>query len=400
MQGRGETVPSVPEETALVESDAEPITEQLGDESHVPEAKEDSPPKDESVRDTVIRSLKELQGKKDDGDQSASGESKEAQVVRTEDGKFAKKAPEQQQQIEDLDPDLSPPERLKTAEKQMFNNLPKGLKRAFNRSIKDLEGAATQKFQEIAREKEEVRSIRDAVMPYAQKWGSQGFTIPQGVAALAAAQDKLTNEETKLPTFYELAKDIGVPQDILESIEAHIAGVSEQREVSNTILNHPEFKRLQERQNALELELEQARSQEAIKPIVAQFQAVQQEIDPASGQLKYPELQDDTYLQSLKPRVTEIVRNEPQISFDAALRKAADENRSRLFGSSFQPTSRLPASQTRTQNTNTRAHTAAVSVRGRSAPAISPIYGAEPPPEALANPRATVEWALNSLRRG
>lgn len=393
-EGR-ETVPGVREEAEVTPDETSTIESTPTDspEIEAPTKEEAPDEKNESARDTVLKELKKLQEGDVNGDKEEG--SQEEKVVRGKDGKFTKPAPVEPV-IDDLDPDLQAPERLKAHEKQLFNNLPKGLKRAFSRSVKDLEGGFTKERQDFSRERDEVRSIRDAVMPYASKWGAAGHTVPAAIAALAAAQEKLTTPETKLQTYFELGRDIGVPENVLATLGEHLKGTGQQvTQAPPAISTDPEFKKLQQNYNELKSYVDMQRA----SPAVQEINAVQQEIDQASGKLRYPELKDDMYLQSLKSRVSELVGTEPGLSLGDALRRAADERREQLGFSGYSTTpiqTRLPAATA----PNTRANTAAVSVRGRSAPSISPIHGAEPPPEALRSARATVEWALQQQRRG
>ncbi|CAB4203024.1 hypothetical protein UFOVP1365_16 [uncultured Caudovirales phage] len=351
--------------------------------------------KEESVRDTVIRSLKELQAGNDNGDKEESSEESETKVVRGKDGKFAKPTLQAETPLTDPeDPELLPPERLKPEAKKLFQNLPVGIKKELHRTVKDLEAGFTRTQQELARERESVRGVHEAIQPYLSKWGASGHSATSAIAALASAQEKLTNPETSLQTYYGLGKDLGIPEDVLTVLGNHIQGGGQKPAPATIDLDqHPKFQELQGKYDHVQSYIRQ----QEMAPVVQELTAVQQEIDPASGKLKYPELQDDDYFQSLRPRVLELVEIEPGKTIADHLRQAADEKKAKLFPSYF--------SQAQTQTRppvaiNNRARSAAISVRGRSSPSISPIHGSEPPSDALKDSKATVAWALQQLRRG
>jgi hypothetical protein len=386
------------DEVATESADLNPVT-QGSDSIEQPTTTEDTHVKEESVRDTVIRSLKELQAGNDNGNQEESSTQGETKVARGKDGKFAKPAPVTETPLTDPeDPELSPPERLKPEAKKLFQNLPIGLKKELHRTVKDLEAGFTRNQQrvqqELAQERESVRGVHEAIQPYLSKWGASGHSATSAIAALASAQEKLTNPETSLQTYYGLGKDLGIPEDVLTVLANHIQGGGQKAAPATIDLDqHPKFQELQGKYDHVQSYIRQ----QEMAPVVQELTAVQQEIDPASGKLKYPELQDDDYFQSLRPRVLELVEIEPGKTLSDHLRQAADEKKARLFPGYFnhaQTQTRPPVAM------NTRARSAAISVRGRSSPSISPIHGSEPPPEALKDAKATVAWALQQLRRG
>jgi hypothetical protein len=313
--------------------------------------------------------------------------------------KAAKKAETADVTLEDLDPELQPPERLSQKSKVVFNNLPKTLKREFHKAIKDVEAggshAITEARNSAARQTAEVQSIRDAVQPFAKKWADRGFSVPQGIMQLASAQEKLTDPRTKVATYAALGRDLGIKP---EDISAILSGKHPEAPVQQDPTQHPQIQALLQKVQSLESQLGQQSTSAAIKPVVDEIESVRREVDQATGQLKYPELHDEAHLESLKTRVTEIVGHDPNISLTAALLQANAERKQKLFGYSAPAslTTRIPASP----QANTRVQQAAVSVRGRSSTGIRAGNSADAPPEALKNAKATTQWVLENLRRG
>lgn len=384
----------IEDETTLIDTTPTDVgVEEVAEETE--EIEEDD--KNESVRDTVLKEYKKLETQAQEGHGEESP--KEEVRQRGPDGKFVKGQPKPQPQI---DPEVdNPPERLTPEQKEIYKNLPPGLKEGYRRMIKDQEATFTTKSQEVAREKDEIRTIKEAVFPFAGDWAKHGHTVATGIAALADAHQKLLNPQTRGMTFVELGNDIQIDEASYIALGKargfDLGTLGEKQNDSSTqvdITKNPAFTQLQENYNRLQSEIEQQR----ISPAVQEINAVRHEVDPASGRLKYPELKDERYLESLKPRVLELIESSQASSLSDALRKAAQEKRAELFPDySTQPIqTRLPAAKPQTQ----RASTSAVSVRGRSAPIVSQQSSSEPPPEALANPRATVMWALQQSRRG
>jgi hypothetical protein len=169
------------------------------------------------------------------------------------------------------------------------------------------------------------------------------------------------------------------------------------------ISNHPEVVGLRNQVQTLlsyQQQQDQARIGQAAQTIVAEIATVRDEKDRASGQYLWPELHDDAFLTRMKPLVSALVGSVPNLSYGEAFKRAVLASRGQQaqpFGNSgqlnqarFQP----PARQ------ETRATTAAASVRGRTAPAVGAAQAQEIPSEALRDGRSTAMWALETLRRG
>lgn len=393
---------SVPEETEKVETEIAESQVESSSEPQETEVVESSTsteePKNETARETTARVLRELSsGKAEESKEKDSGTAKV--VKQAEQNPDDIVDPAQVAKELEIDPDLIPPARLDSREQQVFNNLPKTLKRAFSRSIKNLEAMTTNEKRDLAKATQESRSIIDAVQPFAAEWGSQGFTVPSAIAALAANQQKLMNPETRIKTFIEIGQSLGIDIDQLPAL-AKGEAVATPPDISA----HPQFRALHESVTSLQSEREQAQIQAAAAPIAEEMRAVQHEIDPATGGYRYPELHDEAYLESLKPLVSTLVSTVPGIGYGEALRRAHYSRQG--FGASNQtPQARSQVATTqKSNNINTappqRAVSAAVTVRGGVASATGSTKVGEPPPEALRDARATTRWALEQLRNG
>lgn len=383
-----------------------PVDEEVVSET-TEAAPESSDSKPESAEESTRRAFEEI-SKTEEPQKEAATETTESEAAKVPSKletvpKREEPAPKKQLKLEKqpeidadaLDPELQPPERLSPKAKLAFQNLPKGLKREIHKTIKDVEAGGTKVVQEARKEAEEVRHIREAVASFVGDWADRGFTVPQGIMQLARVQQKLTNPETKLSTFIAIGRDLGIAP---EHIAEHLSGKSGAAPAPLT--SHPEFTALQNETKQLRSEIEQRNLAQSVQPIVQEMNAVRHEVDPTSGKFRYPELHDESYLESLKTRVTELVGNGSGLSVGQALLQANTERKQALFGHSLpaqSTTTRIPASAPQ----NNRAQLAAVSVRGsRVASGITPGNDVSPPPEALKNPAATTRWVLEQQRRG
>ena len=355
-------------------------------ESDMPTTEAEAEPEAESVRETVERAMRDV---------SNNAVETNPDIVKPEPAEVA--APEEE--IE-MDPDLFAPSRLDAKSQQMFNNLPKGLKRAFSRSIRDLESMTTRERQELNQATYEAKGISEAVQPFASSWGQQGFTVPAAIASLASAQERLTNPATKKQAFYELAKDLEIDLTEMLQIDRGEVSLSSVADISA----HPQFRSLQETVNSLQSREEQAQIAAASAPIAEQMRAVQHEVDAATGNYRYPELHDDAYLDSLKPLISVLVRDVPGIDYGEALRRAHYSNQG--YGASSQQQVRSPAS-TRVNQRSTvsnkapqRAVSAAVTVRGSTAPSSNNGTSGMEPPANVRSAHDTTRWVLEQMRNG
>ena len=354
----------------------------------------------ESARETVEKAFKELSGEVD-GDQG------EAQAQKTKEEGLEDNEPiVTKGRNREVDLDLLPPERLKAQEKEMFKNLPKSLKKAFNRSVSELEGSMTRANQEASRRIQLAESqssgIIEAIRPYLTEWGEQGFTAQSAIAALAASHAKLTNPKTSKQAYEELGRNLGI-----------VTGAPSQNGEQNhevDISNHPVVKELKSQLQGLQQKYEpvllnhqrqvDAQHQNIASSIVEEISAIREETD-ASGRYLYPELHDDEILlNTVKPLVSAIVGNVRGISYGEATRRAIATLRGEAPRNSYNPNqTRLPTNNNN-QRIEDRASRAALLARGRLGGGASSNGLGEPPPEALGSARDTVQWALDMHRRG
>jgi hypothetical protein len=389
MSGGREAVPSVSETPAVEETEVVELHGEVEVEEKSEEPKDDS----ESVRDTVEKAYKELQEKGgDDGSPD-----KKAEAPKDE-----KPAPIDPKLEAELDPELVPPERFRAHAKALFNNLPVGIKRELHKTIRDLEAQTTRATQEYKGKAEEVRSIMDVVQPYVADWGAMGVSTPAAIAELCAAQRKLTNPETSLQAYIQMGESLGIDVSALK-------GQTETGDFD--ISKHPKYIALENRLNALQSKVEpvysnytqthQQQSEARVNSIVSELDAVRNEVDAATGELRYPELQDDVFFNGLKPLVSALTGTVKNLSYGDALRRAYQEATGKqIQQASSQTSGQLNQTSLQpSQRSNRAPITTAVSVRGRITPQSAQGQDV-PPPEALASPRETARWALEQLRNG
>ena len=378
----------------------EPVQEQESVELETEDLNESKEPdyeKGESVRETVLKAIQEnAKDSPDSGDQSVEPVTKPKKSEAVE-GKETQDISE-----DDLDPDLSPPARLDARAKQVFNNLPKTLKRAFSKSIKDLEAGFTKGQQELTPLKQKYSRIDELLQPHRSEWAQVGLTDDQAVAELINTHEKLKNPKTKEHTFRWLAQNTGL---------THLIKEPEEGQTSNEvdISSHPHVLALQNEISALHEKLApvydnyqqtfQAEQSREVQTAVDEVTAVKNERD-SLGRYRYPKLHDEEFVARLRPLVVEAVRTAPtNIGYGVALRRVYEIFESPVGASAAQPNNSPPAvSNTQIHN---RSSLAGVSVRGRSAlPQGSSNGNIEVPPEARGSVRDTVAWVVKNRGRG
>lgn len=384
MQAGGESLPELeaeertPLETEVVETEQAPQEE---NQSHDVEEIEG-----ESVRDTTERIFKKLQAKAK-GERNQDGTDSEKQTDPAE-----QKANDQP--IEDFDPELEPPSRFSNRAKQLFSNLPKGIKRELNKTVRDLEALGTRERQtekqQLEQERQSVSAIHAAVAPYLPKWQ---LPAAQAIAELASAHEKLTNPETSFREYVKLGQLLG------HDVSHYTRQLAQKVPSFIDVTSDPAIKSVIETNNQLmewKQQIEAQQTRQDADRIYSEIESVRQERDPASGRQRWPELFDEVFLQSAKPLISAMVGNGAATSYADAARKAVIALRGDSSPQPSIPTSRpsLPAAE------STRAPSAALSVRSRSAPAVGNQSTTEPPPEVLGNVRSTTEWVYEQLRQG
>ena len=380
MQTGTEDAGAVQEEPLEPATDAAPI-DAPEESTETIETPNEDPVKNESARDTVKRALEEERKKLGDGNEGAKEEAREplaAKPIKAKQVK-AKKG--------EFDPEMFPPERLKAAEKELFNELPLPLKKAFHRTIKELEGVTTRDATEYKRTTTEARGVLEVVQPFAREWAEMGFSVPAAIAKLAASQSRLIDPKTSKAEYIRIGKDLNIDF-------AELAGgepTSESGQIPD-IENHPKLILLQNKLDGLLSEREQERSRQVstqAQSIVSELETVRDEKDQY-GRYRYPKMHEPEFLERVKPLVAALRRTAPDLSWADAMKRAYVS----LEGDSAQLNPpRLPTAEA----TNQRALSAAVSVRGRTAPATSGIMPLDKVPDS---PRDTVRMVLEQMRRG
>lgn len=335
-----------------IQTEAELETPQVEAEESHDETESQQPDRPETAQETVTRIASELasSGSKD--------QSQEEKPLDPEEKAGPVKVP-------DLDPELSPPERLNAAEKQLFNNLPKGLKRAFHKTVKGFESQFTRTQQELVPKLREYHAIDEVLAPHLHEWAELGVTKSQAIAQLVGIHAALKNPQTKVEKFKWLANNCGI------DINQLVGGGSQQS--AGDISAHPQVIALQNELASLrnqispivtthasaQMEFERAQSDQA----TAEMAAVQQEMD-AAGRYKYPNLHDaDFLINKAKPLVTRLKETVPNLGWGEALKMAHDiltRGSPGTFSSTTAPS--LQPKQTQSKPINLTA-----SVRGRSA---------------------------------
>lgn len=388
-----EEISGVQEETessGLLDTDAPEIG---GDNEYNPK---------ESAAQTAERILK------GDADDQVRGEGKDNEKIEASDVETkgeVKQVRGEKGKGDDLDPELSPPERLNAAERKLFINLPTGLRRGLHRMVKNLEAGSSKSHQEYTAKAQEVQSLRDAAMPFAGEWAEKGRTVPQAIAELGAFQRKLSHADLNVreETYLKLAKQSKI--DLVKLANRVMGNTGETNTHSNNlpdISNHPLVNELKTEINSLREQIAPVQSlyqqqidqqfNREVDSIVSEVETVRNEIDPTTGNSRYPELFDQVFLDRVKPLVSELRRNVPGMSWGGAYKEAHRLTTGR--GNPQQANQTRPPASTN-GNTNNIAQRAAISVRGKATPSIGTI-DLDPPPEALKSAQATMDWVMRN----
>lgn len=380
-----------------------------------------------SVREITELSLEEEKAKLADGDNGQGVQEKaQAQANEPKQAK-ASKGKNLSDSGQNADPLGAPPApaRLTEQGKQIFNQLPPPLKAATARLFKDVERQSHQHWQQLSAATQAANGITQGVRSYLMERPhlvEAGYTEGKMVSELLAAHMKLERPETKLSEYARIGSQIGLTPEEYAQLGAALGYQpgSVPSGSQGDISNHPRVRALEE--TVLEL-------QQNLNPVVSSYQRTAQmqfekEVDSTAseidavrnekdhlGKIRYPELFNDDFLESVKPLVVGLRGSFPGISWGAATRAAyyealgADkfaavaQAKRDIDGNSNQPNpTRLPSNSQQLE----RATLAAVSVRGKSSPSQY-SQGAtddEAPPEVLRRgTRAIAEWALQRERQ-
>ncbi len=350
----------------------------------------------ESVRESVLKAIQEnTKDSPDEGSESVESIDSRPTVKKTDEVEKVKDVSE-----DDLDPDLSPPARLDAKSKQVFNNLPKTLKRAFSKSVRDLEAVTTRGQQELAPLKQRYGRIDELLAPHRAEWAQMGLADEQAVGELLNTHVKLKNEATKEATFRWLAHNTGLTHLLVEQAQGPVTAPNLASDPYVQKLEQ-EIVALQHRVNPIVDNYQQtvshAEAQE-IQTAQQEVHQVQNERD-ASGRYRYPRLHEPDFVERMKPLVVDAVRNIPSLGYGNALRKVYEMFEAPVGISPAQNRTSLP-SQSQNQFQQNRSSLASSSVRGRSAlPAGSSNGNIDIPPEARGSARDTVAWVIANRGR-
>jgi transposase len=322
--------------------------------------------KEDGIREDSEESEEPIEEQSEEGSSEGDTETpvvetaaQQAARQRDEKGKFVK----QPQASKENDPELQPPASLTAAQKKAFINMPEGLKRETHRIFRDQQAQFTRKQQELS----ESLKRSEGVMTTARSYITQNNLVDnQGrlysedrlVAELISAHHNIASDPDRY--IAQMIQSTGANP---ENIGSYLRGEAPS---GVNISNDPHFRAVQsELQSVKQLLASQEKAQvdSRVAPMASQLEAVMREIDPASGEYKYPELHDEEFLESTKPIVKMLRRKDPSMSFGEAVKKA----HASLTGKAYSPINQNTVAPARSNNLE-RARSAAVSVRGRIAP--------------------------------
>ena len=321
-------------------------------------------------------------------------------------------APEAQSQV-----GTETPARLTTQERQLFAQMPPVMKAAVARMFKEHDRHFHNTQQQATRVIQEAQGLTQNINAYLMarpRLVEAGYTTPRLVNELLAAHMALENPQTKLSKFAEIAGQIGLTDQELIQVGhhlgmGHVFNGNGQVAAQADISSHPLVQNLQQQIFHLQQKLdpvtsayEQANRRQfdgAVQQNISEAESLRNEKDHL-GNLRYPKLFDDDFLEQAKPLVSALRQAIPGLSFGEALKRTyhtLEGSPTGNLGAGVQ--SRLPANNQQLE----RATRAALSARGRATPTGTSAGDADdaPPPEVLAKGNwAITEWTLNRLRSG
>lgn len=357
----------------------EEAEEGLVDEQPQEQQEEQDPVINETATETTERIFNEL---------------KEKNARETDpEGEKLTKEPEPKEATKEVnkqDEFIEPPQGWQGEAKNAFNKIPKQLKQEIVRRDKESQAYLTKVTQEAAQAKQKaetvVRSANDYLMSQPDLIEA-GYSPESLVNSLVGAHARLTNPNTSRAAYLDLGRQLGFDVSALES--------EGQQPQQVNIQQSPEYQGLLKEIEPLKSyvsNIQQQQYQAGVNSIADQLRSVQNEKD-AYGNFVYPELHDAAFIDKVKPLVTHLARTMP---YGQALKNAYIATTGKVPGnSSQQPTGTgLPKQQ------QSRATSAAVSVRGKSpAPQIS-FNAKDLPPEAYQGSAVdSARWALEQLRK-
>ena len=357
----------------------------------------------ESARETARRVFEQQGDETDSEDKGNEGQEKR---LRGADGKFIKKEAEGtaeqpvQQKAEQASGEVPPPAAWTAAEKEAFKKADPKIKAAIDRREKELQSHATKRYEEVSKKEKEVDHIVQSVRPYLMQHPEvmeAGYTEATFISALVGAHKALQNPETKYQKWLDIGAEVGIDGETIAELKDIIMGDSDgsMSRQNMDIRNHPDYIALQNRLQPLESQYQQQTEQQrqaAISEFTSRIQAVMDETDQ-QGSYIYPRAHDPGFVNQVRPLMSALLANEPNITPEAAFKQSYVA----LYGLPQRQPQARPTTQNfqNNNNFNQRASSAAVSVRGKTPSATGQSPVDDVPKEVLKNARETARWAFS-----
>lgn len=340
-----------------------------------PEIDDYTPDADETPHETARKIAHLLDAQNDNGEEGAE-QSEETQATRDSASEVSQHATTQKQAAQNLekqdgnlDPDLAPPAIIQEHHKKTFAKLPDDLKREANRIFKTIQANGTRTQQQLTESLKHSEAIITNASRYIQDNGlvhpqtGHFYTPNQLFTELMQAHSSINRDPDRA-----IANMIVNMKANPENIALYLQGKNPS---GVDLRNDPNYSALQNEVNQLKNELgtyrEQYQNQQRA-PVINEYSAVMNETDQ-NGNLVYPELQDESFLDATGPIVAALLRtgrHTPGQALKQAWSTLTGRSHSQVSGTQ-------QVTQTRPQaiNYQERARNAAISVRGRIPPAGS-----------------------------
>lgn len=316
-------------------------------------------PEPESPQETVERLLKESPKPEEE----AGPETSEGSQEPTENGSVEEKAQPVKKQKQDNSGTIDAPHYLDGEDRQAFNSMDNAGRKVLKKQLDRHNAKFTQVTQEAAETKKESQAYRQHAEMYLNQHPElveRGYTGPKLYQELLAAHMTLTGN------------DRGAAKAKLESMSKALGfsiqddrGDSGANEQSNNvdISSHPEFIALQEKLGTLTSDYEtrqKTNETAAFNERVEVFKGIQNEVD-GSGNVVYPNFHNIDFVKQAKPLAFKLAETMslPEAWKTAYRALAPSDNFSQTNSA------KLPAEN---NNIRDQAASAAVSVRGKTAP--------------------------------
>lgn len=303
-----------------------------------------------------------------------------AQRVRDEQGRFAKteevnknKGAGASNNAPTTQEDIQPPAVLDQVGKKDFMALPPEMKRHALSFYSKFQANLTRNNQEMVESRKRYDDNFSYVDTYIKQNDlrdeqGQPYSVSRLNRELIQAHDNILKDKDRY-----IAQMIQNTKASPENISAYLQG---KEPTGINIATHPDFVALQSKYDQLHNTVSQIQTTQHVErtsPLSEAFGRVMHEVNQ-NGELVRPELQEDEFLAVVKPQVAALLRQNPAMGPEDALKRAYSTTLS-LFGKSSTTPSlqQVPTSQT---NYKERSRSAAISVRPKvsgSAPSTNGI---------------------------